>query len=123
LVPLSERLLLIEVELHSPGFWKFLGVDGILEQIRLYLQDRHERGKDKQYRESQERRGLELENKLREAELMRRRIEVAKELGASEEELRSVLQHFVLQPLNELDKYQDQGLITGVESELASGEK
>src|SRR5437867_9575133 len=41
MVPLSDRILVKSVELHSPGWWEFLGKLNPLEQIRLYLTDRH----------------------------------------------------------------------------------
>ena len=61
-VPYSDRLVLAAVRLNSPGFWEFLGALNPLEVIRKYLNDRHERRQDRNYRESAEKRRLALEN-------------------------------------------------------------
>lgn len=71
LVPNRDRLVIAEVDLHSPGFWNFLGNLNPLEVIRQYINDRHERRKDKRYRESAEARKLELENLKLENEVLR----------------------------------------------------
>jgi hypothetical protein len=59
LVPVSEKLILTAVELRSPGFWEFLGSLNVLEVIRKWISDWHERRKDREYRETAERRRLE----------------------------------------------------------------
>src|SRR5262245_18925074 len=59
LVPLSEQLVLVAVRLSSPGFWDFLGTLNPFEVMRQYLNDRHERRKDREWRESGERRRLQ----------------------------------------------------------------
>ena len=51
LIPEEDRLKLRGVELNSPGFWDFLGKLNPLEVLREYLKDRHERRKDREYRE------------------------------------------------------------------------
>ena len=58
------ELVLDGVSLSSPGAWDFLGKLNPLDVIRQYLTDRHERRKDKEYREAHENRKLYLENKL-----------------------------------------------------------
>lgn len=50
MLPEADRLRLIGVELHSPGFWDFLGKLNPLEVLRQYINDRHERQKDREYR-------------------------------------------------------------------------
>src|SRR5580704_6692033 len=50
-VPIEDRLVLSSVSLNSPGAWSFLGNFISLETIRKYLQNRHERRKDTNYRE------------------------------------------------------------------------
>lgn len=59
---LEERLVIHRVQLVSPGFWEFLGALNPLHQIREYLDDRHRRRHDKEYREQAEQDKLSLQN-------------------------------------------------------------
>jgi hypothetical protein len=59
-VPVHSRLLLAAARLESPGFWEFLGSLNPLEVLRQYLSDRHERRKDREYREAAEARRLSV---------------------------------------------------------------
>lgn len=79
LVPKADRLILKSVELHSPGNWKFLGLSDVVEQLRLYLQDRHERKKDKTYRIDEDKRSLILANELKALDIARQHLELEKE--------------------------------------------
>jgi hypothetical protein len=115
LVPPTERLILAAVELSSPGAWEFLGNLNPLEVVRKYLNDRHERRKDRDYRERAEERRLQLENLRTENEVLEQRIRIAKELGATESDLAPLLNELVIKPLNALGAYQDKGLIEGAE--------
>jgi hypothetical protein len=78
LFPRSEQLVLSAVSLGSPGFWEFLGALTPLEVLRKYLNDRHERRKDRDYRESADKRARELQNAALENEVISRRIELLK---------------------------------------------
>jgi hypothetical protein len=109
-VPRQDRLILKSVELNSPGSWDFLGKLNPLETIRQYLQDRHERRKDRQYRERAEERGMELDNMIKENEVLKGQIENARKLGASNDDLRPILERFVQKPLMELDTFEDEGI-------------
>jgi len=111
LVPHSEQLVLSAVQLSSPGFWEFLGKANPLEVIRQYLNDRHERRKDREYRESAEKRRLTLENLSLENKVISERVRIAKELGASDRDLAPLLNELVYKPLTALDRYQDNGVI------------
>ncbi len=115
LVPHSEQLVLSAVQLSSPGFWEFLGKINPLEVIRLYLNDRHERRKDREYRESAEERRLRLENLKLENEVIAGRVKIAKELGATDRDLAPLLNELVNKPLLALDRHQDKGVIENVE--------
>ncbi|WP_426664251.1 hypothetical protein [Rhodanobacter aciditrophus] len=115
LVPNVEQLVLAGVRLQSPGFWDFVGKLNPLEVIRLYLNDRHERRKDREYRESAEARKLTLENLKLENEVIASRIQLAKELGATERDLAPLLNELVFRPLTGLDRHQDKGVIENVE--------
>ena len=114
----NERLLVVRVELGSPGFWEFLGALNPLEVTRKYLDDRHRRRQDRAYREGQEERQLGLENDLREIEVIRRRLEVARESGVPETMLQPLLQQLVGRPLEALGAMQDRGVIEGSSAEI-----
>ncbi len=63
-LPPSARLTLERVRIESPGFWEFLASLNPLQQIREYLNDRHHRRQDREFREASEKQRLELENEL-----------------------------------------------------------
>jgi hypothetical protein len=115
LVPHSEQLVLSAVKLSSPGFWEFLGKLNPLEVMRQYLNDRHERRKDREYRESAEERRLRLENLKLENEVISGRIRIAKELGATDRDLAPLLNELVNKPLLSLDRHQDKDVIENAE--------
>jgi hypothetical protein len=121
----GELLLVTRVELGSPGFLEVLGALNPLETIRKYLQDRHERRKDREYRNREEERKLGLENDLREIEAVSRRIEIARQNGVPEEQIIPLLQQLLGRPLDALGALQDRGVIDGTAAEiqeLESGE-
>ena len=121
----NERVIVIRVELSSPGFWEFLGALSPLEVIRRYLDDRHRRRQDRAYREAEEERQLGLENDLREIEVIRRRLDLARENGVPESTLQPLLQQLVGRPPEALGTLQDRGVIDGSSAEireLESGE-
>lgn len=109
----QNSLMLKAVVLRSPGFWEFVGHLNPLETLRKYLSDRHERQKDRAFRSAHESRRLELENLLREDRVLAERIRLAREVGASEEQLAEVIDAFVARPLIQLSHHQDLGLIRG----------
>ena len=111
LVPKSQQLVLAAVSLQSPGFWDFIGNLNPLEVLRQYLNDRHERRKDRQYRESAEKRRLRLENLKLENQVIKERIEIARNLGANDRDLEPLLNQLVYRPLTGLDRHQDLGTI------------
>ena len=115
LVQTEYRLVLRAVQLASPGFWDFLGKLSPLEVMRLYLQDRHERRKDREYREAAERERLFWENKARQISVIDQAIEVARKHGASGETVQQLVERFIAGPLSELDTYQDHGVIAAPE--------
>lgn len=111
----GDRLVMHAVSLRSPGFWEFLGKLNPLEVLRQYLNDRHERRKDREYRESAERERLIPENLERENKVLRDRIEIVKGLGATQQDLAPLLNDLVHRPLLSLDRHQDAGIIAGAE--------
>ena len=114
-VPARDRLVLRTARFESPGFWEFLGALNPLEVIRQYLKDRHERRRDRAYRDAAEARRLELENRLLENRVIRERVELAKSLGASDSDLTPLLNELVYRPLRALNPSQDEGTIDSAE--------
>jgi hypothetical protein len=110
-VPRAEQLVLASVKINSPGSWDFIGALNPFEVLRKYLNDRHERRKDHDYRESAEQRRLTLENLSLENKILSERIRIAKELGATDRDLAPLLNELVFKPLLTLDRYQDKGII------------
>jgi hypothetical protein len=115
-VPRREQIILSAVSLTSPGFWEFLGTLNPLEVLRKYLNDRHERKKDHAYRESAERRRLELENFSLQMKVISDGVKLAKEIGATDRDLAPLLNELIYKPLVALDRYQDKGVIEQAES-------
>ncbi len=113
----SDRLLISKVNIQSPGFWEVLGTLNPLQQIREYINDRHERKKDNQYRCRQEKKIGELEIAERENRLLNERIETLKSLGYSEIEIRQFVDLMVIEPLSRLGKHQDNGQIEGTDEQ------
>jgi hypothetical protein len=115
IVPRSQQLVLSSVNLGSPGFWEFLGALNPLEAIRKYLNDGHERRKDRDYRESAERRRLNIENFARESEAILAHCEKLKQFGVTNEDLAPLLNELIYRPLAALDHYQDKDVIENAE--------
>jgi len=112
----TEPLVLERVKLTSPGYWDFIGKLNPLEVLRQYLNDRHERRKDKNYKEDAEARKLALQNLIRENEAISGRIKICREMGATDADLAPTLKALVAQPLSKLNRYQDLSVIetTGI---------
>ncbi|ENM3796771.1 hypothetical protein NTH45_003415 [Vibrio cholerae] len=111
----EHYLEIIGVEFHSPGFWEFLGKLNPLEVLRQYLNDRHERKKDEDYRNTLEKEKLGIENDILKLEFTRQVIEVARQTGHSEEEIRSIVRDQIVIPLISLDALSEKGMVTYVE--------
>lgn len=114
------RLELARVSIQSPGWIEVLGAVNPLREIREYLKDRHERRKDCEYREAAEKDRLQLENELlqrqileKENGILRERVELLKEAGASDDEIRQIIWASLGQPLSRLGHHQDTKLIEG----------
>jgi hypothetical protein len=114
-VPRAEQLILASVSINSPGYWDFIGALNPLEVLRKYLNDRHERRKDHEYRESAEQRRLALENLSLENKVISERVRLAKEIGATDRDSAPLLNELVFKPLGALDRYQDKGVIEHTE--------
>lgn len=117
------RLELRRVSIQSPGFWEFIGGMNPLQQLREYLKDRHERRKDKEYREQSEKERLRLDNEILEQTLIRKKLEVAREqlsmmrefgpYDLDEQEFRQIIWSKVGPSMSKLGQHQDTKLIAG----------
>jgi len=123
-IPPEYKLEVKRIQIESPGFWEFLGALNPLQQIREYLNDRHKRRQDREYREQAERERLLLENELirrliweKENSVFRERINLLREIGFSDEEIRRLIWVYVSKPLIALGKHQDVGLIEKADSQ------
>jgi len=110
----EDELQFKSIQFESPGFWEVLGSLNPLDQLRKYLQDRHERKKDTDYRNVEEQRGLEIENAIREAELFKEQVSALREAGFSNEEIRRLMLP-AAHALNDVGERQDQGLLSHTE--------
>jgi hypothetical protein len=113
----EDELLISSVEISSPGFWEFLGTLNPLDQLRKYLCDRHERNKDKEYRNKTEATKLKLENELLAVEVFSERVEALKRAGFDGNEIRRLLLP-AANALNNVAEIQDAGLIDTAEVTL-----
>jgi len=111
----EDELILKKVNIQSPGFWEFLGSLNPMEQLREYLNDRHERAKDKNYRMRQEEELGELSILEKKEGIIKQRIETLKSLGYSDLEIKQLVNSLIVKPLNKLGKHIDKGLIEGAE--------
>ncbi|MDE0520607.1 MAG: hypothetical protein OXH79_01460 [Boseongicola sp.] len=121
-LPPNARLTLEKVRIESPGFWEFLASSNPLLQLREYLNDRHERRKDREFREASERERLQLENEMIRQRLekmgtanLRDQIELLRSIGFEENEIRDMIWMNAGAPLSRLGRHQDSGLIGGAE--------
>ena len=107
----DDRIQITSIVIKSPGFWEFLGNVNPLEVIRKYLCDRHERKKDKGYRNQLEKERGELENEKLRTQIVQDKVKFLKDLGIPEEKIRKALFEHVIKPLGELDAIQNKGLV------------
>ena len=121
-LPPNARLTLESVCIESPGYWEFLASLNPLQQIREYLNDRHHRRQDREFREGSERKRLELENEQiqRQVEKMdianfREIIEILRDAGYDDDEIRRLIWMKIGEPLVRLGRHQDTQLIGGAE--------
>ena len=107
----SERLWVEKISISSPGSFRFLGKPAVLETIRKYLQDRHERKKDKEYRNAAEQQRLLLQNEMAAVEILAKRVQILKSMGYPEPAIRRILMGNVVEPLEKLGAFADDGYI------------
>lgn len=110
----ENQLELRSAHFESPGFWEFLGALNPLQQLREYLNDRHERAKDRDYRQTSEAVRLDLENERLAVKVFSEKVDALKKAGLADSEIRRL---FVpaARALASVGSLQDQGLITTAE--------
>ncbi len=122
-----------KMSISSPGFWEVIVSLSPFEQIRQWLNDRHNRKKDKDYKNNQEERLKEIEIRKAETELekqlvqnefdrksgqidlIKKGIEVIKMLPLTDQEKDKLIKTCAIIPLSNLAIFQDAGLISTVE--------
>lgn len=121
-LPPNARLTLERVRIESPGFWEILGSLNPLQQIREYLNDRHRRRQDREFREASEKERLELDNELIRRQIeekkianLRERISILREAGYGDHYIQRIIWQAVGGPLSRLGRHQDTRLIGGAE--------
>ncbi len=123
----ASPILVSKVVFRSPGFWEFVGALNPLEVLRQYLNDRHERKKDNEYRSAAERDSLAIENAVRAMDALERLYVLEERTGPFGDDLQSVdraLREQVagaLRPsLRRLGQMTDNGLIDGGSARTSS---
>jgi len=111
----EDRLRLRAIMVQSPGSWDFLGAHNPLETLRKYLADRHERKKDRDYRNQLDEERLRIENERMRTEVVREQVDILREIGVPEDNIRTTLLRHVERPLARLDHVQDAGIINTAE--------
>ena len=122
LIPPAARITLDRVKIESPGSWEFVASLNLLQQIREYLNDRHKRRQDREYREQSERTRLELENEMirrqieeKDLSILRDRIAILRDVGYDDDDIRRIVWMSVGNSLSRLGQHQDSNLIGGAE--------
>lgn len=147
----DDSLYISKISISSPGFWEFLGKIMPLRQLREYLNERHERQKDRQYKNKLEeekirsdnerqRRMVEMEMEEREYELFRKknigtiqdeleknkvikeRIEILKNMGFSDEEIKEMITIPLSEGMSIMDFFKLNGTLDSKTARL-KGEK
>jgi hypothetical protein len=113
----SDRLVLSGARFSSAGFWEVIGSLNPLEQIRKFLNDRHERKKDTDYRSDLEKRRLGLENEKLATEVLEKQIDVLVKAGLPKTEIRRILGEHYHKPLTQLGDAAERAAITTVEKD------
>lgn len=114
------RLELRRVSIQSPGVWEFIGGLNPLQQLREFLNDRHERRKDHEYRELAEKERLRLDNELlqrqiweKENSVLREQLSIMREVGLGDAQIQQFIWSRLGTSLSQLGRHQDSGLIEG----------
>lgn len=119
----GERLALKACQISSPGILDIIGKLNVLDTLRQWAQDRHERRKDREYREHAERERLQLENELLRNEVVNGRIAVLRELGIPKTSIKQVVNKLLVEPIVPVQRRLDSGEIESIQRIPAQGER
>ena len=115
----QERLEVTAANFSSPGEWVFSGVVGALKELREWLKYRDEKRKDREWREPEEKRQMQLESELLEERVRGEKmgritqlVHFLKEAGVPDEEIQRIMWREIGVPLSKLSRHQDSGLLT-----------
>ena len=124
LVSPSERVVVVSVELASPGHWDLLGIGKALDVVRKYLVDRDARKRGKKYgnREEELRLSLEndergLQNDLLRLEGIERIVRIGRDSGIPDSEVQLLARRLLEPPLERLGALQDRGVVDASRAE------
>ena len=108
-IPQHARLGIHRVSINSPGIWEFIGKLSPLQTLLDYLQQRHERKKDNEYRNELEKEKMQLENEARRIEnkkaildIAAKEISLMRELGIPEEQISKIITQNYQRPLSKI---------------------
>jgi hypothetical protein len=114
----TDQLEISRINIQSPGWLEVSGVAGILEQIREWLKDRHERKKDEDWRDQADKERAQVELEILKAQAERERTgaiadyyKLLEEMGYSAEERQRMLWERLGAPMMRLGQHQDTGLL------------
>lgn len=109
----SDRLIVEGCHIASPGWIDLIGKLNPLEVLRQWAHDRHERLKDTKYRDAEDKRKRQLENDLLETELIRKRLELLREVGVPKTVIKK-LAAAVLLPVHQVEGHMNNGILTNL---------
>jgi hypothetical protein len=112
---IGADLIVRRINLASPGLWEFLGALNPLKVIADYVQQRHERLKDNEYRNRLEEEQLILKNELLRNQVIRERLEILSEAADVDPKAREYVIGSVVTPLRQLGRHAESGFVTKAE--------
>lgn len=114
----DDQLSIERISIQSPGWTDLTGIGKVLEQIREWLKDRHERKKDVAWRGKSEREQAHWENEILKHQAEREGIGVIRdyadlleEIGLPPEERQRILWERLGISMTHLGQHQDSGLL------------
>lgn len=113
-LPTIAKTRLGAVSFNSPGFWEAIASWNPLKVLCDYLGQRHERKKDKEYRNEQEREIAELEILAKRNEVISAQIETLKKAGFSDEEIKELLSKYISNSLENMGRKIDSGQVKAI---------
>ncbi len=114
----DDQLELSRISIQSPGWGEFIGALNPLRELRDYLKDRHERTKDKRWRDATDHDRAVLENDLLRAKAEREHVgalsdfhDLMERAGISQEDRQRIMWEKLGLPMKRLGRHQDSGLL------------